>query len=193
MKTRTVPALLLALLLSASLPARASDEPETPRAEGPRPWRIALVVGAGHAYDLLGTHLEVRHSRWAAFAGTGLMMRLGLSGVFGFKGFSGQGEGFVGSLHLSYTSVDGYDSRVGGLRALASLSATVGWRFRWEHSFLELGIGPSFGYERMGGVDDSQGGRVVDTHRFGFGALGPESTGAQRFFPDLALALGYEF
>lgn len=189
MKPCARPLLLLAVVLLAPVASLASEDTVLEPAP-PAPVRLALAAGAGHAYGLLGAHLEVRSSHWAVFAGTGMPVLQGPSGVLGFKAFSGPGEGFVGSLHLSYFG--SYNPRGSGVPVMVSLSATVGWRFRWSHTFLELGIGQSFSYAQYAGYDDTAQGAPVVDHAFGFGAMGPDPTGPA-FFPDIALAIGYEF
>ncbi len=187
-KTCSLPVLLLALVLLTPVPALASAEDTVSAPERPEAVRLALAAGIGHAYDLLGVHLELRSSHWALFAGTGLPVLQGPSGVVGFKVFSRPGAGLVGSLHLSGSRFDGPTS----LPLMVSLSATVGWRFRWSDAFLELGIGQSFSYAQLVFNDDATQGAAVVDHVFGFGALGPDPTGPA-FFPDVALAVGYEF
>lgn len=185
MKTHSFSVLLSVFVLLIPVTTRASEGDAVLEPERPEAVRLALATGAGHAYALLGVHLEVRASHWAVFAGTGLPLLRGPSGVLGIKAFSRPGEGLVGSLHLSYFGA--YGTR---LVSQASLSATVGWRFRWRETFLELGIGQSFSYAQHIDHHDGPHAGVVD-HQFGFGALGPVP--APNFLPDVALALGYEF
>ncbi|HEX5745128.1 MAG TPA: hypothetical protein VFZ09_02730 [Archangium sp.] len=185
MKTRSLSVLLSAFVLLVPFTPRASEGDTVLQPEHPEPVKLALATGAGHAYALLGVHLEARSSHWAVFAGTGLPLLRGPSGVLGIKAFSRPGAGLVGSLHLSY-----FGSYGSGLVSLASLSATVGWRFRWRETFLELGIGQSFSYAQHADHQDGPHAGVVD-HELGFGALGPIPS--PNFLPDVALALGYEF
>jgi hypothetical protein len=186
MKTCSRSVLLSSVVLLAPVTTRASEKDT--KSDPERPVRLALAAGIGNAYDVIGAHLEIRpsSSHWAVFAGAGIPLRQGPSGVLGFKVFSRPGAGLVGSLHLRGSRFE--DSTV---PVMAALSATVGWRFRWTDAFLELGIGPSFSYAQVIAHDEGPHAGVVD-HVFGFGSLGPKYVGTP-FLPDVALALGYEF
>lgn len=173
--------------LLAAQPTSAGES--GPSAADDSGWRVAVVGGVGHAYGLLGAHVELRRGHWAGFLGGGVQGAAGPAVAAGVKFFSRQGEGLVVSLHADvnpYLLGSNLPPEM-----FAVVAATIGWRFRRDQVFLELGIGPAFSYYRYNGLDERTG-RVLSVKHVGFGAFGPYPDDGPPF-PDLALAVGFEF
>ena len=177
--TLFVVATLFAATAFAADPERA-DDPIGSRAVG-----VAIAGGLGSAYDLLGFHLELSSPKAAFFLGTGLPVIVARDPkpgsahydlAAGVRFFSGQRDRLVVSLQTTWSlagdrATDDTGQTFGDPYHLKSAGATVGWRWRHEHAFFELGGG------------------------FMFIQFGPGCEGCQFYWPlpDLMLAGGYQF
>ncbi len=180
---------MLAILVSAPLVLALSATPDLSTSAGEvheSRWRAAIAGGVGHAFGLLGVHLELRKNHWAAFAGFGAQGFAGPGVALGAKWFSGAGEGFVVSMHLDVNPRFGYASE-----RFAAAALTFGGRARWSKLFLEAGVGPAVSFYRFSTDDEQKQARVWVTN-IGFGAFGPYPDNGP-LFPDISAALGYEF
>jgi hypothetical protein len=186
-------AAFVALVLLAPA-VRAADEPF--------PIKVALVAGVGTAYDLLGAHVELRVSHVALFAGTGAMafvpaLFVGptgsgaysphFGGCGGIRYYGGEGDGFFGSLNLTYGTFEGhYDPTVQQSQAVSGSlltgTGTLGWRWRSNHLLYELGLG--LGMYRK------------DSPPAGYTGMPPPGVGntlSTGLIPDASFAVGLEF
>jgi len=144
-----------------------------------------LSLGVGTAYDGAGVRLELGSEHFGAFVGTGALPALSLTGSQGGGGwglstglrwYSDVRSGLLVSLNLTdawlYECAD-FDFCVAGARtrhfSFFTLTAVVGYRWKFDFAFLEAGIG---------------GGMFRDT------SVGP--TPDYRAIPDLVLGVGFD-
>ncbi len=179
------------LLLLVPLAARA-EEPQPDRFE--RGAHFALGLGTGVAYGTLGLHAELIYGHFAPFLGAGLDVHslVGICLAAGARIFLGSGEGPM--LSLNFASSNG--GHAGDAYTLEGdyvddrfIGASIGWRFRGKSGFYgEVGLGVSALHSQKHGYGPSPG------------SWNPCGTPAQAYscasdsaFPDVNLALGFEF
>jgi len=136
----------------------------------------------GHAYGLLGVRGEWRFKHLAPGLGVGSFFPLATvspdisiaPGLRWYFAEPGRSSVFVGA-HANLNFV----------KTWFFAAAVVGYRFQWEHAFLELSAGPAVSYEYLYDRGDSRPPGAVVT----FGALGASLP----FFPDIGVAFGWKF
>jgi hypothetical protein len=173
---------VLALLLP---PVVLADGKPVGPAASDSPFHYSVGFGLGHSYGTLGAHAEVRLSHWAAFAAAGF------EGAAGVKWYSGQGSGFVLSLHASY-----YPMLLGlqdDEKRTATVALTAGWRIRnSDRSYIEFAVGPAYSFQRYEVIPEGPNARPVYYRNHGWGAFFMDAD-TKPVLPDLAIAMGFEF
>jgi hypothetical protein len=169
--------LLTALLCSAAAGAQEAERLEA----GPR---ISLAAGVGAAaFGTAGLHLELRSGHFAGFVGIGadvFSLSPAPSFAVGARFLSGDGEGLLLTLAFAFSidhqagdpntrEYEDLDDRYLGL--------TAGWRFRHRSGlFAEVAAGAT----------------LFATLDRGFN-LGGSGRWQRGWYPDVDLALGFEF
>jgi len=159
-------ALAAALLAAGS--ARATETSEVPQ--------FSVSLGGGFAYEIVGLNLALRVDHVEGYLGLGLLTLIP-GAAFGARWFPRpDGAGFFlglnGGFH-SYTGSFFENGATGGRFVSATL--TPGYRFAWEHFFLQAAVGGGFLYALT------------------FYYRPPSPTKNWTFFPDAMLALGLRF
>ena len=142
-----------------------------------------LSIGAGTAYDGAGVRIEAGTDHLTGFGGLGVLAFVNRSsasapGGFGFsagvRGYLGARGGLFFSLNLTdalFSNFANYDLRILGVRrsvgsvrgretlpgSVSTLTAVIGWRWRFGAGFIELGAGAGGYRERQPGGKPSYG------------------------------------
>ena len=149
------------------------------------PVHVAIAAGAGTAFGQAGAHLEfiiLQHVAIFGGVGAGYKVRetpLCIAG--GLRFFSGHRAGLMLSLQGAFAETDSSDEEGYAIDRHVYLGATLGWRQRFDFGlFLEGGAGIAWEREHSYGDSDFVRGFLYnDWHR--------------RVFPDLDLAIGFDF
>ena len=129
-----------------------------------------LSIGAGTAYDGAGVRIEAGTDHLTGFGGLGVLAFVNRSsasapGGFGFsagvRGYLGARGGLFFSLNLTdalFSNFANYDLRRETLPgSVSTLTAVIGWRWRFGAGFIELGAGAGGYRERQPGGKPSYG------------------------------------
>jgi hypothetical protein len=154
------------------------------------PLQLSLSGGIGHSHSILGPRLELAGDHFGGFTAASIAFLHGDLGIAaGARWTSGVRRGLVLSLQADVLEF-GHQAHYlfEDRQTLVVISATVGYRFRYQRFWAEAAIGPAFyidSHYHEGAIDENQ---TVFQRQTGFGAFGGQNNPR---LPDIELAIGF--